>query len=388
MIIGIEARSATHPQLGGYKTYVQSLIAGLSQLDSPHIFNLYGDRLATNWFPPPADHLEMHTVSNHFPLIRHVVREQVQLPRRARIDRCSLVHYTANSGPLNSRTSYVVTLHDVISLTAPQAAPGLSRPRLWQWLISAYDRFVIPRVAHRSRAVITVSEFERRQIADTLGISLDKIFVTPLAPSLVFQPVTGLALDQVCAGVESTYQLKHGFFVTVGYEPRKNIARVIEAYQSLDNSLRHQHGLLIVCARESVRQELRAYIHRLGLDGSVRVIGGVDHRRLCEIYNAAAAMVFPSLRESFGLPPLEALACGTPVIASNVSSLPEVLGDAAVFVAPTDVRALAAAMTSVLTTPELSKQLREYGLARSRQYSWRKTAEQTIRVYESALVER
>jgi glycosyltransferase involved in cell wall biosynthesis len=205
--------------------------------------------------------------------------------------------------------------------------------------------------------------------------------VTPLAPSPIFQRLTGAAAESAQVEMQTRYQLRPGFFVAVGYEPRKNVARVIEAYQMLEPSLRGQHSLLIVCAREPVRQELMKRVDELGLSESIRVIGGVEHHSLCKIYNSAAAMVFPSLRESFGLPPLEALACGTPVIASNTSSLPEVLGDAALLVTPTDVRALMESMNAVVAAPDLAADLSIRGLEWSAQFSWQRTAQQTAEVY-------
>jgi glycosyltransferase involved in cell wall biosynthesis len=383
VIIGIEARSASHPQAGGYKTYVQSLIAGLAELGTQYTFNIYTDRATSEWAPPAIEQFKTIPVSNHLPLIRHAVREQIQLPQRALSDKCVLMHYTANSGALRSRLPYVVTLHDVISLTVPQAKPGLTWPRLWQWAISAYDRLVIPSVAQHSQAVITVSDYERRQIVNTLGISPDKVLVTHLATSPVFTPLTGSAAEKARLAVQAEYRLAPGYFMAVGYEPRKNISSVIEAYRLLDNSLRQQHGLLVVCARESIRQELKQHIDSLGLSQTVCVIPGVEHHRLTWLYNSAAALIFPSLRESFGLPTLEAMACGTPVVAANTSSLPEVLGDAALLVPPTDIRALADAMLAILTKPGLSGQLSARGLIRSQQFSWRSTAQQTLAAYES-----
>ena len=165
-------------------------------------------------------------------------------------------------------------------------------------------------------------------------------------------------------------------------EPRKNARNLIEAYSHLRVALQAKYPLVLVCTHASAESRLALQAEDLGIKQRVILIEQPSDEDLLLLYNAASLFVFPSLEEGFGLPPLEAMACGTPVIASNTSSMPEVLGDAALLVSPTDIRALASAMNDVLTSPHLSDQLAERGLQRSRMFSWERTARETLTVYE------
>ncbi len=383
MIIGIDATSFSHPQPGGYKTYVVNLLSALQRSPSHHTFRVFLDRevspAARSALPGGAGIV----VSNRVPMFRQVLREQIQLPRQAARERCAAVHYTANTAPVSSPGPYVLTLHDVIALTEPQARIAFSRQRLWQWMIAKYASFVIPIAAANCQAVITVSDFEKSQIVRHLKLLPDKIHAIRLAPNPLFHPFPQVEREAASRQSTDTYGLGERYFLAIGHEPRKNLSSVLRAFAGLGPSLRRQTGLLVVCARQPAQQALRHEIDDLHLSDNVRVIGGVSPEDLLRLYNGAAALVFPSLRESFGLPPLEALACGTPVIASNTSSLPEVLGDAALLIDPTDVSALGGAMEAVLADPSLADSLRERGLAQCRQFSWEKTARETVSVYES-----
>lgn len=164
--------------------------------------------------------------------------------------------------------------------------------------------------------------------------------------------------------------------------PRKNTSALLTAYARLPQTLRQIHPLVLVCTHADIVEMMKAKATVLSLDNHVQILHGVENSELLQLYRAAGVFVFPSLEEGFGLPPLEAMACGTPVIASNTSSLPEVLGDAAVLVTPTDILALTNAMEQVLTDRVLALELRERGLARSQRFSWEETARETVAVYE------
>lgn len=383
MIIGIDATAFSHPQPGGYKTYVTNLLAALRDTPSQHTFRIFLDREVS-----PIERLAVPegngiVVSNCVPALRQVIREQIQLPRQATRERCSVVHYTANTAPSYSRTPFVLTLHDTIALTGPQAPFALSHRRLWQWMLGQYARYVIPSAARNCQALITVSDFEKRQIVRYLKLPSEKIHSIHLAPASLFHPFDQSKREAANEQVISTYGFGQRFILAVGHEQRKNVSSVLRAYGRLKIPLRKQTGLLIVCARQPARRSLQDEVARLQLGDTVRVIGGVKPEDLLHMYNGAAALVFPSLRESFGLPPLEAMACGTPVIASTASSLPEVLGDAALLVPPMDLTALTSAIERVLDDSYLAASLTDRGIARCKQFSWERTAMKTLAVYES-----
>lgn len=385
MIIGIDGTAFSHPQPGGYKTYVTNLLTALQRTPSQHSFRVFLDRQ----LPPEAfSRLPGGSgivVSNRIPILRQVLREQVQLPRRAAKERCTVVHFTANTAPVCSPVPSVLTLHDVIALAEPQARFALDGQRLWQWLIARYARYVIPAAAARCRTVVTVSNYEKAEIIRQLRLPPDKIRAIHLAPNPLFRPFSTPERKTTSDQIASTYGVEPSYILSVGHEPRKNVSSVIRAYASLEPSLKKRTSVLIVCARQPAQQALKEVIANLKLDGRVRVIGAVPPEELLRLYNGAAALVFPSLRESFGLPPLEAMACGTPVIASNTSSLPEVLGHAGILVAPTDVAEIAGGIDRVLTNPGFADELRERGLDRAASFSWHKVALQTIEVYEQSV---
>jgi glycosyltransferase involved in cell wall biosynthesis len=170
----------------------------------------------------------------------------------------------------------------------------------------------------------------------------------------------------------------------MGYEPRKNLARVIEAYAGIRRDLRDECSLVLICSKQEVRVALSQELSRKGL-GAI-VVGNLADSDLRWLYGLAQVFVFPSLQEGFGLPPLEALTCGTPVITSNTSSLPEVVGDAALLVPPTEVKAIVDALTQVLTSSTLADELRARGLERSKMFTWERTARETLAVYEQVAV--
>jgi glycosyltransferase involved in cell wall biosynthesis len=234
----------------------------------------------------------------------------------------------------------------------------------------------------RVDAIITDSECSQRDIAHYLQVPKEKITVTMLAAARHFrvlsQAESAPALAR--AGVAPPYILYVG-----SLEPRKNLLRLLEAYR-LVREWSPRWGLVIVGARNAWKSTpVAAAVERYGLQDNVTFTGYVPDEDLPALYNGAGLFCFPSLYEGFGLPVLEAMACGAPVVTSNTSSLPEVAGEAALLVDPYDVEAIAAAMQRVLSEPELAEDLRRRGLARAAEFTWERTARETIAVYERVL---
>jgi len=243
-----------------------------------------------------------------------------------------------------------------------------------------YSRLVQARLVRRAQSVITVSKYSKRQIVARFELPPERVVVIYEAPSAHYRPLNQhLAVEQV----ERKYGFRGYILAFASAAPRKNIGKLMEAYARLEEHLRQQHPLVLICTHFSEHSRWAAQAAALGLSRDVILVDRVTDDDLLLLYNAASLFVFPSLEEGFGLPPLEAMACGTPVVASNTSSMPEVLGDAALLVSPTDTDALTEAMTTVLTTPALAEQLAQRGLAHSQRFSWEKTARQTLAVYES-----
>jgi glycosyltransferase involved in cell wall biosynthesis len=245
-------------------------------------------------------------------------------------------------------------------------------------------RTAVPWSLRRARHLIAISEFTKREIIDLFQLPPERISVTHLAARPAFRI---LANPAALAGVRAKYGLRDPFILCVGtVEPRKNLTRVVEAFARV-----RQGGLphVLVLAGQTyfAAKDIMATINRLHLEPYVTLVGYVPDEDLPALYNSADLFVYPSLYEGFGIPVLEAMACGTPVVASNATSIPEVAGTAALLVDPRDVTALADAMVRALTDPDLRKWLHGAGIDRARQFSWDQTAAATVAVYRSIRAE-
>ena len=298
------------------------------------------------------------TNSAHFPVRAFYLH--LLLPKILDTVRPDICHYTNFLAPVSEDRPYVVTIHDMGLEVLPDAHPLAKR---------LYTKRLIPRVARKARLIITNSEYSKWEIIRHLGIPEHRIRVTPLAASPEFRPVAA--------------HPAHPYFLYVGnLEPRKNLERLIEAFGRLHGK---EHQLIIVGNRWYQGGVAERKARSLGLNGRVKFLGYVPRSDLPEIFSGATALVYPSLLEGFGLPIIEAMACGTPVITSNNSSMREVAGDAAALVDPRNVREIAEAMARVAEDSSLRAQLSQKGLKRASEFSWKKTAELTLEVYREAI---
>ncbi len=295
--------------------------------------------------------------------------EQWELPRRARAARARLLHLTGFGAPCWRPCPTVLTVHDLIGYLFPANLPPVARFYWARWL---------PFSIRFAGRIIADSEHTRRDLERLLGVPRERITVIPLAADERFRPIS----DPVRrADVRDRYDLPASFILYVGtLEPRKGLDTLVNAYASL--AAEFPHALVIAGKKGWYTLPLFRQIEALGLRYRVRFTDYVDDADLPVLYSLADLFVFPSRYEGFGLPPLEAMACGVPVISSNAASLPEVIGDAGVLVPPDNVGALAAAMRQVLVDETLRANLRARGLARAGRFSWDETARQTAKVYE------
>jgi glycosyltransferase involved in cell wall biosynthesis len=298
---------------------------------------------------------------------------QVEIARQARRLALDAVHDPTGAIPLLlAGAARVTTIHDAIPYIYPRTSSRLD------WLIY---RVWLPRAGRAVAAVVTVSWQSREDILTHLSVPPERVAVVPLAPGRQFRPLSAAevapALRQ--CGIERPYILYVG-----ALEPRKNLPRLLAAYAQL-RRWSDRWRLVIVGARKWVSSPIFDAVRQLGLEPHVTFTGYVADEHLPALYAGADLFTFPSLYEGFGLPVLEAMACGAPVVTSHTSSLPEVAGDAAILIDPTDVAQIAAAMWLVLSQPALADALRERGLARAAQFSWERTARETVAVYETAI---
>lgn len=344
----VNARFLSQP-LTGVQRYAQELSRYLKKL-SP----------AIHWVSPPqisrpevARELQAATIGK---FTGHLW-EQTSLPIYLRRNGRPLLLNLANTAPLYY-VPQVVTIHDLAALKYP---PWFSRS------FSAYYRFLIPRIARNARHIFTVSQFSRSEIVTSLRVPEEKVSVVHNAVSETFSfadaPVSGSPYGNFILAVSSL-------------EPRKNLSRVLQAFQLLeDRELR----LVIIGARFPIYARERHTIPEAVAE-RVLWLGTVDDATLAHLYHTAQLLVYPSLYEGFGLPPLEAMACGCPAVVSQAASLPEVCGDAAYYVDPFQPEDIARGIMEVLADSRLKQTLREKGRERVRLFSWRRSAEKVLKM--------
>jgi glycosyltransferase involved in cell wall biosynthesis len=302
------------------------------------------------------------------------------LPRLIALERvlpwADVFHATNFVCPRSRRIPVVVTVHDLTLLRHPEL--GTRRLRR---LVSRVGPEV--RAAHH---VIADSAATRHDLIELLAVPPERIHVVHLGCHARFRPVPA---DAARAAVGERYGLRDPYILHVGtLEPRKNLATLIRAYARLRRERPIPQGLVLAGDRGWKYEPILRLVEDLGLHAAVQFTGPVPAEDLPALYNAADLFVYPSLYEGFGLPPLEAMACGTPVVTSNVSSLPEVVGDAALLVDPHDECALTEAMARALSDTELRQDMRARGLERARHFSWERSARETLAVYEEAMERR
>lgn len=279
-------------------------------------------------------------------------------------------HFTNSVAPLWLSCPSVVTIHDMTLWLFPSYHP---RRRL------AAMRPIIPFAARQARGIITVSYSTKEDIVNLLGVAPEKVTVIYEAPGKAFRPV---ADAQELENARRQFHLPERFLLHVGtLEPRKNLVRLLEAFARLRHRRGFSHDLVLAGKAGWHYGEIFSTVERLGLGQFVHFLGYVPDRWLAAIYNLAGALVFPSLHEGFGLPVVEAMACGTPVITSPNGALQEIAGEAAAYISPESVESIAGEIYRVVADDTLQAELSARGLSRATLFSWRRTAEQTRRLY-------
>ena len=352
----------------GIGTYIRNLLRQLARIDRETDYVLLSPETDLDI----AAHLGPNFRTVLEPSPNYSLREQIHVPLVLRRERPDVYHAPHYVLPPAVPCRSVVTIHDCIHLMFPQYLPNKAA--------YAYARASMWAAVKRSTCILTVSEASKRDILHFFNVAPEKIVV---AYNAIDDHFWLTPPEEEVARVRERYQLDHQFVLYVGnIKPHKNLVRLIEAFAELRRTGPDELKLLIIGDEISKLPALRRAVHSHKLHKHVRFLGYVSDGTLRILYRLAALFVFPSLYEGFGLPPLEAMASGTPVVASNQSSLPEVTGDAAVLVDPYDVDALVDGMRRVLTDPVLAADLRQRGPARAREFSWANSAEKTRAVYE------
>ncbi len=297
--------------------------------------------------------------------------QQLRLPAAARGTRADVLHCPANTAPRFPRAPLAVTIHDLIPMTVEGASDAATK---WSRNVGA--------AARKAGRVITPSEFSRQEIARTFGVSTDKITVSHWAPDAACREVTDAGRLNA---VRETYGLpadRPYLFGFGGADPRKNTATIIDAWALMPAAIRSETALLLVGCQEPTLTRWRRKVFELGLTESCVLHGFAAEQDIPAILSGATALCYASRSEGFGLPVLDAFVCGTAVLTSNVTSLPEVAGDAAVLVNPADPREIAAALHRLLTEPTLRDELTGKGRQRVARFTWDACATRAVEAFE------
>lgn len=352
----------------GIHRYIRALLEHLPQV-SRHRFAAYlGDPRAEDVAWPGID-VRLARFATQSPPAR-ILWEQLSLPVHLARDNVDLVHGPAYALPLICPARSVLTIHDLSFVLFPHAFNRGNR---------LYLKTMTRLAAQRADAVIAVSEHTRGDVIRLLGVPAERVHTVPNGVDESFRPLPEEEIGQF----REQQQLPERFILCIStLEPRKNLTTLIYAYAALGET---EHTLVLGGGRGWQYEQVFATVEELGLGDRVWFPGFISHEELPYWYNAADMFVFPSIYEGFGLPPLEAMACGTPVIVSDSSSLPEVVGSAGLLVDPADEDTLAAAIHRVSTDPDLAASMAERGLSRAAEFSWRSSARDTAAVYDAVL---
>jgi glycosyltransferase involved in cell wall biosynthesis len=354
----------------GVSRYIDRLLRALPEVIDQDCLCVYAGRgseptidvLSTSWKRAP--------VRGERPESR-ILWEHLGLPGLARRDHLDLFHGPVNVVPPGLPCPSIVTVHDLAFMRFPEQVTK----KRYQYL----SRTLAASVKRASR-VITVSESTKRDIVELIEAAPAKISVTPLGVDERFRRLDQDAIEvfRQQAGIERPFVLFVGTL-----EPRKNLARLIEAFALIANDV--PHDLFVIGPEGWLTSGIYETAERLRERGRVQLRGFVPDGQLPVWYSACDLFAFPSLYEGFGLPALEAMACGAPVVASGTSSLPEITGDAGINVDPTDVEAIAEGMRRVLIEPNLASDLSRRGQDRAKTFTWTKTADLTVKAYREAV---
>lgn len=358
----------------GVGRYAEELARALLRLESEvDVCLFYTDRLGRH----PADPLctlpgKSVRWDNKPWRLSALLSQYTWVPMDSLVGDADIFHATDHLLPRLRSMRSVFTLHDLSFLTCPETHLPANR-----WFL----RIAVPVFVRRADAVICISEHTRRDAVQHYGLDETKVFVVPEGVDDRFRPVS----DEQVAAIRARYSLPEDYILFVGtIEPRKNLIALLEAFRALRSEGREER-LVIVGRKGWLHGATFARVRELGLEGEVQFPGYVADEDLPALYRAASVFAFPSLYEGFGLPPLEAMSCGTPVVCSDSSSLPEVCGDAAILVAPRDIRGLTGALRRVLDDTALQRDLRERGVRQAAKFSWRHAATSTVSIYRTII---
>lgn len=368
MRIGIDARGINFYSGTGIGTYTENVLKNLINIDTINNYNIYWS--GNNYESIKKDNCKIIMTSKK----HQRFFEDHYFPANLSKEKIDIYHMPQNGIGFSEEIlcKKIITIHDLIPYVMPET---VGKGYLLKFLKE------MPFIIGGSDGIITVSEFSKRDILKFFPIDENKIFVTPLAADKKYTPLG----KTLCSNfLKDVYKLTDPFILYLGgFSERKNVASLITAFSKVYKNLDKKYNLVIVGSYKDSSQRLLKLTTELKIESNVIFTGYVPEEHLPAFYNSCDTFVYPSFYEGFGLPPLEAMNCGTPVIASNLTSIPEVVGDGGILINPYDISEISSAIGNLLCNKKLREELSYKALKRASEFSWQNTAINTLKVYES-----
>lgn len=370
MRIGIEAQRIFRKNKHGMDYVILEEIKQIQEINQHDDFFIF--------VKPGEDHCLEDTHNVHIIEVKcptYPLWEQFALPKAAKQAAIDLLHCTSNTAPIFCNIPIILTLHDIIFLEPKDK----SNKSLYQNLGWIYRRWDVPKILHKCKRIITVSDFEYNNIQKKINIG-DKLIMIYNGYNEWFKQLDDK--DEIY----KKYISKNGYFFYFGNtDPKKNTERTLVAYSKYLKRSEIKRNLLLADLNEDYLDEILTKNKITSIKNNIIVSGYIKNKDLPYIYNNAFAFLYTSLRESFGIPLLEAMACGTPVITSKTSSMPEIAGKDAVLIDPESIEDIAESMLMLENNPSIYQDKKELGLNRAKMFSWKQTAKELLDVYRDVV---
>jgi glycosyltransferase involved in cell wall biosynthesis len=377
MKIGIEAQRLFRKKKHGMDIVALELIRSLAEIDRENQYCIFAKDDEDNKIIEESANVQVVKIKGG----PYPYWEQVLLPREVKRHGVELLHCTANTAPLTIDIPLVITVHDIIYLEKWNFSKG----SWYQIAGNLYRRWNVPPAVRKAVKILTVSAFERDRIQEFFLLPEEKIDFLYNGVSDHFRKISD---PETLAAIRKKYELPESYIFFLGNtDPKKNVRGVLSALSRLRKAGVLSHKLLMLDIDRTYLSRVATEIGDPEILAFIAFTGYVSNEELPAIYSMASVFLYPSLRESFGIPILEAMACETPVITSQTSSMPEVAGSAALLVDPNSPESIAEAIQKLLNDEKLCDDLRQKGLSRSREFSWKENAMKTLAVYQSLLAE-
>jgi len=378
MKIGIEGQRLYRRKKHGMDMVALELIKNLQLIDTKNEYVIFVKPDEDNTCIPEVPNFKIVELSGG----PYPTWEQIALPRAASAEGCDILHCTSNTGPVFSKVPLITILHDIIYLESVSIFKKAGT--LYQKFGNMYRRFVVPPVVRKSKRVVTVSNFEKERIKKFMHLG-DNLVAIYNGVGAHFQKITD---EEQLKNAREKYKLPEHFMFFLGNtDPKKNTPNVLKAFADFNQKSALKYKLVMLDYEENALQKILADIGYPELRSDIHLTGYVVNTDLPAIISQCKVFLYPSLRESFGIPILEGMACGVPVITSNTSSMPEIAGDAALIVDPFKPEQITKAIQNIVENEALKNELCKKGEEQAARFSWKNMAVQNLKLYEEVFAE-